>query len=374
MSAPREAVAYADDVRALDRQVAVAVLRLWRRIDPRDVSASWLALLPEALAAVAAAQVVAAEMADPYTETVTGGAAAAYVVDPEAFAGRAADGRDLSSLLYLPVVDAKQKIGAGLGAAEALRLAQFPLSMYVQTSTADAARQSAAAAIGARPSIAGYYRMLNLPSCSRCAILAGKWFEWNRGFRRHPRCDCVHIPAREADDVRALDPREAIESGKVTGLSKVERKAIDLGADPAAVVNARRGMSTLSRGLRYTTEGTTRHGVAGARILARDAERAAGGVGAVAGRTFTNLTFPRDVALRYRELFTKGKTFTRQTKTGRTQSYAFRFARSPRPTVDTILSRAPSRDEAIRQLINNGYIIFPSPEQLAAAARVGARA
>src|SRR5690606_32784856 len=48
----------------------------------------------------------------------------------------------------------------------------------------------------------GYTRMLNPPSCSRCAILAGRWFRWNDGFQRHPQCDCVHIPSKSGQWAR----------------------------------------------------------------------------------------------------------------------------------------------------------------------------
>lgn len=358
MGALADARLYYADLSRLNRQAAALVLRLWRDIDRGDISRSWLALLPEVSAIVVAAQVVAAEMADPYLDQVLNDAGTpGRSVNPEAFAGSTPAGEPIESLLYLPVIDAKEAVATGTAPGSALRLAEKPLTMYAQTTVADAGRLSTAAGMGARPHAAGFYRMLQPPSCARCAILAGKFFRYNRGFARHPRCDCVHIPVREADDSLLFDARKAIEGGKVTGLSKADTKAIvEFGADPSQVVNAKRG-TYLAGGRTFTTTGTTRRGIAGARILARDIQRQLGGIESVQDRTFRNYTFDRLKANQYAELFRRGKTYTRLTRRGREQSYAYRFARSPRPTPEQILADARSRDEAIRLLINNGYIL-----------------
>jgi hypothetical protein len=83
----------------------------------------------------------------------------------------------------------------------------------------------------------------------------------------------VHIPASEdvAGDFRT-DPRAAIKAGQVTGLSKADTRAIvEDGADVSQVINAKRGMYTAD-GRKFTTEGTTRRGVAGRRLEAAGAE------------------------------------------------------------------------------------------------------
>ena len=88
-------------------------------------------------------------------------------------AGIASDGRSLVSLMgYLrsPDVD----------------LARFDRA--VTTQIRDAGRAASSLAIAARPKVTGYVRMLVPPSCSRCAILAGKEYRWNQGFQRHPNC------------------------------------------------------------------------------------------------------------------------------------------------------------------------------------------
>jgi hypothetical protein len=95
----------------------------------------------------------------------------------------------------------------------------------------------------ATPAVGGYVRMLTTPSCSRCVILAGKWFRWNQGFQRHPRCDCRHIPASEniSDDLttspidyfRSLSNQE---QDRVFGSAGAQ--AVRDGANISHVVNA----------------------------------------------------------------------------------------------------------------------------------------
>lgn len=119
----------------------------------------------------------------------------------------------------------------------------------VLTQLSDVTRSASALGSAVRPAVTGYVRMLESPSCSRCVVLAGKFYRRNAGFKRHPRCDCRHIPSTEnvAGDLRT-DPDAYFAS-----LSKSEQdraftaagaEAIRNGADVAKVVNARRGMST----------------------------------------------------------------------------------------------------------------------------------
>jgi len=146
-----------------------------------------------------------------------------------ALAGVASDGRELPGLL--------QQIGT-----------DHQFALIVMTQLQDVARAALSLAIASRPDVSGYVRMLNPPSCSRCAVLAGKWFRWNRGFQRHPRCDCRHIPAREdAQDLRTnpaayFDSLSAREQDRI--FTQAGARAVRDGADIGQVVNARRGMST----------------------------------------------------------------------------------------------------------------------------------
>jgi len=123
--------------------------------------------------------------------------------------------------------------------------------------------------MGVRP-VTGYVRMMNAPSCSRCVVLAGKFYKRNAGFARHPRCDCRHIPSTESlagdmtvDPVAYFDSLTKAEQDKTFGAAGGE--ALRSGANMGQVVNARRGMTTAQVGGRKiltTTEGTTRRGIA----------------------------------------------------------------------------------------------------------------
>jgi hypothetical protein len=153
--------------------------------------------------------------------------------DPKAFAGASSDGRSLSGLLA----------------------AATSLPLVVATQLQDAARVAAGVAIAARPRVTEYVRMLNPPSCPRCAVLAGRFYGWNEGFQRHPLCDCRHVPTTEdvAGDLRT-DPMAAFRAGEIKGLTVAETKAINEGADISRIVNARRSRYVDEAGHRMTFE------------------------------------------------------------------------------------------------------------------------
>lgn len=109
----------------------------------------------------------------------------------------------------------------------------------------DAGRAAEQVAITVRPRI-GWVRYLNPPSCSRCAILAGRVYRYSEGFLRHPGCDCIHVPTMLANPAFVHDPVELARDGLVTGLSKADRKALDDGADLAQIVNVRSKRAGLS--------------------------------------------------------------------------------------------------------------------------------
>jgi hypothetical protein len=118
-------------------------------------------------------------------------------------------------------------------------------------------------AIAARPEVTGYVRMIVGKTCPRCLILAGKRYRWNSGFRRHPRCDCRHVPYVESvpDDVTVnpdayVAALSAEEQDQLLG--KAGAEAVRAGADLARVVNARRGVTAAADGRLYTTEAAGR--------------------------------------------------------------------------------------------------------------------
>lgn len=129
----------------------------------------------------------------------------------------------------------------------------------------DAGRSAESVAATARPRV-GHVRYLSPPSCSRCAVLAGRFYRHSTGFQRHTGCDCVMVATTEtaAPDLVA-DPTDLLREGKVTGLSKADQQALADGADLAKVVNVRSkkaGMTesgrVLARAGKLTPEGVYR--------------------------------------------------------------------------------------------------------------------
>jgi hypothetical protein len=272
VSAERVALEHYRRRRRLIDLAAGQARELWSRVDPDELSGSWARLLPQMLLGITGAQLAAARQSDAYTDRVLGEQGVdprpAGRVIPDALAGIASDGRPLASLLVNPVTVVKVGILEGATIRQSLAAGYTNLDLLVRTQVADAGRGADQVSIATRPMATGYVRMLVGKSCSRCVVLAGRRYRWNAGFRRHPRCDCVHVPAAEdrADDIRT-NPR-----GYFDGLTRTEQdkaftiagaEAIRSGADISQVVNARRGMQTATvygREVLLTTEGTTVRG------------------------------------------------------------------------------------------------------------------
>jgi len=255
----------------MQRLQAVAVLaaqRAWAGVDPGDLTNSWLRAVPELVAAVSLVQESAASAGASYGAATLAAQglydAPQHFVNPKGFAGFASDGRSLQGLLYASVPHTKGLIAGGMDVKDAVSKGRGFLSMVTQTTIADAGRAAAGVDTATRRNV-GYVRMLNPPSCSRCSILAGRFYRWNAGFNRHPKCDCVHVQttAVAAAETEGLihDPYEyfkglpAAEQDRTYG--KAEAQAIRDGADIFQVVNARRGVKP---GGLITTEGTSRRG------------------------------------------------------------------------------------------------------------------
>ena len=249
-----------------------AARRSWAKVNPSFISESWEAEVRRNLTPViAAAQVRAAASGATYSAMTlaqqnTYSAPVAFT-DPAAFGGYSSGGYPLETLLYGSAYHAKGLIADGASAPAALERTSGFLDTVVSGVIADAARQAASVDIATRPGT-GYVRMLNPPSCSRCVVLAGRYYRWNAGFRRHPGCDCVHVASRIGSTDAALseglvdDPYAYFKS-----LSKAEQDrifgkgysdAIRDGGDIYQVVNSRRGRKGA-----FTTEGTGRRGHAG---------------------------------------------------------------------------------------------------------------
>ena len=275
---PPQLQAAADYRQRLIAQIVRRVLAAWRPNSPQDPNA-WFAT-----------------HALPFTEMVTHGqllAAQAAIAsadvaldlqhydvvpelsaDPEAFAGVTGSGDPVMGLAYAQaqkiteLVDAEAPI---VERAQAWHHAGVMLATATQTAISDAARMAILTHLAARPGTT-WIRVVRPPCCARCAILAGKKGGSSMRFLRHPGCDCTAIPVSEAtSDMHKLfyfDAKEYFDSLSPEQQAKVFTKAgaraIRDGADINQIVNARRGMKTITsaggRRRLITTEGTTKRG------------------------------------------------------------------------------------------------------------------
>lgn len=255
--------------------------KIWRGMGG-DWNTSWARISPDVVGAVSVAQLSMAKSTTDYLDEFLSEVDLANkptaMVDPSSLIGYSSDGYPLDSLMYGSVVAARTA-GAekGLNAPQSLREGYAWLSSAASSQIADAARTATMLGTAVRPNLQGYTRFLNPPSCSRCAVLAGRVYRYSTGFQRHPRCDCTMQPASSAAWAKSegfvLDPTEDL--SVVKDLTKAQRAAIDAGADLSQVVNAGRGMKVVGEGDRarqITLSGTTARGVYGRAEIAKNGQ------------------------------------------------------------------------------------------------------
>jgi len=115
---------------------------------------------------------------------------------------------------------------------------RWQFERLVASLVTDAARAAESVSIATRPRV-GYVRYVSPPCCSRCAILAGRFYRWSSGFDRHPGCDCTHLATTDPRSEYLQSPEDLVDRGLVSGLSKADRRALADGADLGQVVNIR---------------------------------------------------------------------------------------------------------------------------------------
>ncbi|WP_052067987.1 toxin glutamine deamidase domain-containing protein [Rhodococcoides fascians] len=288
----------ADHYRDQQKVTAAAILaagNLWGSQPPSDFDAWFEANATTLVGVVSAAQARAVRGGSDYVQRALSEINVQRdpeaSIDPSGLVGVASDGRPLESLLYGSVITAKGSIAkAGKvderAVREAWKAGRTALETRVLTQVADAGRSSTMLELTVRPGV-GYTRLVRVGGCSRCSILAGRFYRWSDGFLRHPRCMCRHIPATDkvSEDL-VTDPREAFDALSEDQQNKIYTRAgadaIRGGANIAQVVNVRRGNSGLQTGagritrtnvygqdLFTSTEGTTKRGFAGKLIRSR---------------------------------------------------------------------------------------------------------
>lgn len=264
---PDAAVKHYRHIQGLQGLAVMAASDLWSEVGPSDLTGSWARHVPAVVSVVSGIQAKAAAAGASYGAATLAQQglyeAPRYFVDPQAFAGVASDGRSLAGLLYAPVPHTKALIAGGMEPAQALEQGGKLLTTLTRTQVADAGRGAAGVDMATRKNT-GFIRMLNPPSCSRCSILAGRFYRWNTGFDRHPRCDCIHVQTSVyAAKTEGLmhDPYEYFHSLSPEDQDRVYTKAgaqaVRDGGDIFQVVNSRRGMKP---GGLLTTEGTSKRG------------------------------------------------------------------------------------------------------------------
>ncbi|MET9729696.1 hypothetical protein ABZZ79_03215 [Streptomyces sp. NPDC006458] len=328
-----------DHVAATIRAIVEQIQAVWATLAAQSIEA---ALLGEAGAQIAAAAIagqtsvaqaaqayIAAQMAAQGGMSLAQSALLPRLV-PSALAGIAPGGGRLESLLYVPAIGVRRRLAAGLPPEEAMIGGLVDMTMYTSTAIADTARTADQVAMTSHPQCVAYVRVVRLPACARCIILAGQIYSHSEGFLRHPNCDCQTLPLREHEWPGVYTPEQLFnqldkrQQQRVFGVAGA--RAIRAGSDIGQVVNARRGMSTAhvhGRDIQVTSEGATRRGTFG-----RSRDRA-------------------------------GDRFARFAGQRHGQATSTRYARStstPRLMPEEIFRIADTRDEELRLLRRNGYI------------------
>lgn len=270
----------AEQEQARKELVATALL-VWAGLDAKDAFGSWRSGIGTRIYVLLSILMeLIARDSNRYVRAILADQDLLYLgpdINPLNFAGIASDGRDLESLLRGAVVKVREAQRGGLSDEVAKDRGRNWLELVLNTQVADAARaaESVSLVVAAPETPAGkkvtigWVRMLTPPSCSRCAVLAGRFYKWNRGFERHPNCDCRHIPTTLAGSNEILtnpmvyfNSLTAAEQDYYFGRSQAQ--AIRDGADINQVVNAGRTKGSMFEvdGKRYTSEGTTKRGYA----------------------------------------------------------------------------------------------------------------
>ncbi|PEH74631.1 hypothetical protein CRM89_00325 [Nocardia sp. FDAARGOS_372] len=179
----------------LQRQAAVdaieEIAKRWATSPPNDFGVWFDRNIARLTRAVEAGQSAAVRDVERYVDDALDeqNIRAPKVATPthERLVGVTADGRTIEGLLAQTVIGARAAMAEGVPAYKAWQDAGYEARRVISNEIADAGRAATGVGIVSRLGV-GYVRMLVPPSCSRCVILAGRYYHWSRGFRRHPNC------------------------------------------------------------------------------------------------------------------------------------------------------------------------------------------
>lgn len=298
----------------------------WRTLDSAD---DWPKIATRVAALTTLAQRDSASAAAAFAQDSIG--AGVGTLDPRMFSGAAVD---LNNLVCLPldsylvgaVVHTRSLYGSGMTDSETLQAGESHLRGLVRTQVADAARNALGTAIASTPK-AYFYRVVQPPCCQRCAVLRDVTFAWNSAFSRHKNCDCMAGPVLSEEQAKF----SRVEPSDVRDLTIAQREAIADGADMNQVINAQRGVKVTEVGgkrVKLTTEGTTKRSWNA--YVQKELARQRG----------------EDLALTTQQVGRRGAV----------ANYTVSRVK-PRLTPEAIYQFATTREEAVRLLARNGYIV-----------------
>lgn len=190
MPLPDTAVDHYRQQQRLTLQVLAYAREVWGKRPPANFDAWFDRNVDQLMQIVVEGQMRAVKGADSYVGDTLAELGTPVspdaVINPEAMAGVASSGRPLDGLMFGAVINASERV-EDRGALQAWESGFNWLAVVLQTQLADISRSATQLGVASRKNV-GYVRMLNPPSCSRCAILAGRFYRYNAAFRRHPGC------------------------------------------------------------------------------------------------------------------------------------------------------------------------------------------
>jgi hypothetical protein len=253
----------------LELVAKTAARRKWQQINALRIKESWAEAVVTLEPLLAKLQLRAALSAVDAMDDAL--AIQGVAVEPLWTVNPASFGQVNTRALFDPAISAVTKVAGGMIPMEALRIVRTQLDRTVSGMISGSGNEAAQIEIAARPKVK-YVRMCNPPSCHRCIILAGRVYNWNQGFERHPHCDCRHVPTTIGDQAEALanglidDPVRVFDQMDEKQIAALERAlgkpsvaALRAGADWSQVVNAKRGQHKDGKFLpNFTSEGMAR--------------------------------------------------------------------------------------------------------------------
>ncbi|WP_159944800.1 MULTISPECIES: hypothetical protein [unclassified Nocardiopsis] len=261
---------------SISGEVLAFLLLLWEEINPyQSIEAQWSQVRERAAEALADAQRDVALLALAYLAAHADAlevpdAPGVPVLNIEAaVVGRSQTGRDLLDVLDHAQLAARSFIWGGMAPDAAWARSRSILERTVSTEVGDAAREVMNTGVALDDRITGYERLVTLPACDRCLVLAGRFYRYTEGFARHPRCEgCVHVPTYHVPGLGVIGgvPAEHNPDDLAASLSPEERRAV-FGPEGAEAIESGAGVSPVVQGRHDPPRRITRADRATARRL-----------------------------------------------------------------------------------------------------------